>query len=85
MSNENATIDLTVPFLIWLVIWSAIALAFQSWAAFWIGLAPIVMWIGIIAVFMFFGVAMMFVGYMGGRRIKHTNRHGEVKYYQRRR
>ena len=83
MSSKTTTVDLTFPLLVWFAIWGIPAAIFHSWTLFFVAVAPFVFVVGFVVAFFLLGVAAMFGAYMGGARVKFTNRKGEVRYYQR--
>lgn len=74
------TLNLTIPFTVWLVVFVGLGIITDSMTLVVIGLIPVFFMLT------FFGLALFtfFVGYLNGRAVRLTNhRTGRSKVYQR--
>lgn len=82
-TTETVKVDLTVPLLVWAIIWCGAAVGFGNYSLLWVAMMPLIIWLFIVTVVVFVALVALSVIHLKGGRIKITHRDGSVTYKQR--
>jgi hypothetical protein len=76
MREQSYTVNLTVPLLAWVAVFSMIAWGTGNWSWLWWAFGPILLWFGFVAAAMVFGGLGMWLAWRRGQPITVTTRRG---------
>ena len=71
--GNSAKLDLTIPFLVWTVVFGGLALLFSSTTLLLVALFPWMLWAGFIVAVFVFGMLAFGIAYWAGKPIEWKN------------